>query len=154
MLESLTFLAALGAALNGGIFFAFSTFVMRALGQLRPEDASRAMQRINAAVLNPAFLAAFIGAAVVSVAAFALAAAEGLGTSYWHGLGCAAYLGGCIGITGVRNVPLNERLAEYSPVEAARPEAWRAYAEPWTRWNHVRAAAGLLAAACFIQALR
>jgi hypothetical protein len=51
----LTFLAALGSALIGGLFFAFSAFVMRALGRLPPAGGIAAMQSINVAVLNPVF---------------------------------------------------------------------------------------------------
>jgi uncharacterized membrane protein len=49
----------LGAALVAGIFFAFSTFVMTALGRLPPEQGIAAMQSINVTVLNPWFFAVF-----------------------------------------------------------------------------------------------
>jgi uncharacterized membrane protein len=57
-LTALTFVAALGAALNGGVFFAFSTFVMSGLARLRPADGIAAMQSINVtAVRLPLLLA-------------------------------------------------------------------------------------------------
>ena len=49
----LTLLAALGSALMAGTFFAFSTFVMGALGRLRPPAGIAAMQSINIVVINP-----------------------------------------------------------------------------------------------------
>ena len=55
----------LGAATVGGVFFAFSTFVMRALAQLPPAQGIAAMQRINVVVLNPLFLGTFMGTAVL-----------------------------------------------------------------------------------------
>ena len=65
MLTLLILAAALGAATIGGVFFAFSTFVMRALGQLPPAQGIAAMQRINVVVLNPMFLGTFVGTAVL-----------------------------------------------------------------------------------------
>ena len=60
------------------------------------------------------------------------------------------FLVGCLGVTIVGNVPLNERLAAVGPGDAAAEFLWRAYLVRWTRWNHVRTAASLAAAACFL----
>jgi len=56
----LTFLSALGSAVVAGIFFAFSTFIMRALARLSPAQGIAAMQSINVAVINRWFFAAFL----------------------------------------------------------------------------------------------
>jgi uncharacterized membrane protein len=56
----LTCLAALGSSLIAGVFFAFSAFVMTALGRLPPHQGIAAMQSINIAVINPWFFAAFL----------------------------------------------------------------------------------------------
>ncbi len=50
--------AAVGAATIGGVFFAFSTFVMRALRDLEPRQGLTAMQAINRAAPNPLFMTA------------------------------------------------------------------------------------------------
>src|SRR5688572_19614068 len=75
MMSGLTLAAALGAALVAGIFFAFSAFIMAALGRLPPEGGITAMQSINVVVLNPVFFFVFFGTAVVAlvlaIAAFA-----------------------------------------------------------------------------------
>jgi uncharacterized membrane protein len=63
----LTLVAALGCGLIAGVFFAFSSFVMRALGRLPPSGGAAAMQWINVVVLNPVFLGVFVGTAVVCV---------------------------------------------------------------------------------------
>lgn len=63
MFTALTLLGCLGAATVGGVFFAFSSFVMKALAQLPPAQGLAAMQRINVVVLNPAFLGVFLGTA-------------------------------------------------------------------------------------------
>ena len=62
-------MALLGADLVGRIFFAFSSFVMKALARVPSAEGIGAMQSINAVVLNPSFLGAFIGTAVVSLGA-------------------------------------------------------------------------------------
>ena len=60
--------AALGAGLIAGVFFAFSTFIMRALALLPAPQGIRAMQSINVVVLNPFFLGAFLGTGAVAAA--------------------------------------------------------------------------------------
>ena len=56
----LTFVVALGSGLVAGIFFAFSNFVMKALGCVPPAQGIAAMQSINAVVLNRWFFAVFL----------------------------------------------------------------------------------------------
>jgi len=56
MLIAVTFVAALGSGLMAGAFFAFSTFVMKALARLPAAAGIAAMQWINVAVINPLFL--------------------------------------------------------------------------------------------------
>ena len=63
----LTLLAALGSGLIGGVFFAFSAFVMKALARLRPDQGIAAMQSINVTVLNRWFLAPFFGTAAACI---------------------------------------------------------------------------------------
>nr|BFF17936.1 hypothetical protein GCM10025730_14570 [Promicromonospora thailandica] len=59
----------------------------------------------------------------------------------WVLAGAAVYLVGTFAVTMAGNVPLNNRLL------AARDKAveWRATWRPWTRWNHVRTVAGVVA---------
>jgi uncharacterized membrane protein len=154
MLETLPLLACLGAAIVGGVFFAFSSFVMKALGQLPAREGIAAMQRINAVVLNPLFLAVFVGTTVLS-AICVLAGFFPWGTrrSAWLLLAGLLYLFGAFGVTAACNVPRNERLAR---MDADSPDAtayWPVYLREWLRWNHVRTAAGLLSAACAAMAM-
>jgi uncharacterized membrane protein len=149
-----TFLSALGAGLIGGLFFAFSVFVMTALGRIAPAAGIAAMQSINVAVLNPVFFAAFFGTAALSALALIV------GLIAWSDLGARClvvggmlYLVGTIGVTMVCNVPLNNQLAR---VEAESDEGallWQRYLSDWTAWNHVRTIAALAASAAFIMAL-
>ena len=63
LLRLLTLTSALGCGLVGGMFFAFSTFIMKALDRLPPAQGIAAMQSINLTVINPLFMAAFFGTA-------------------------------------------------------------------------------------------
>src|SRR5215510_9121299 len=65
--RALTIASAVGAGLNGGVFFAFSTFVMTALRQLPPRDGLVAMQRINRAAPSPLFMILLFGTALLCV---------------------------------------------------------------------------------------
>lgn len=150
LLSTLILAATLGCALVAGIFFAFSTFVMRALG-LRPAgEGIAAMQAINVTVLNPWFLGAFFGTAGVCVFVALLSFSHGIDTRGMTLLsGVALYLLGCILVTMVGNVPLNNRLASVDPASADAATVWQDYLRRWTFWNHVRTAASLAAAGCF-----
>ncbi len=153
LLDILTFAAVLGSGLVGGIFFAFSTFVMRALGQLPQDQGIAAMKAINVAVLNPRFFLAFFGTGAVCLAVAFLA----LGATATHRAyllaGCALYLLGCVLVTMACNVPLNNRLALAEPDSAGAQAQWANYLSRWTLWNHVRTGASLAAAGFFAMAL-
>jgi uncharacterized membrane protein len=139
----------IGAGTVGGIFFAFSTFVMQALAQLPHTQGIAAMQRINVVVLNPLFLTVFMGTALLSAAC--LIAAFFPWTALRSALLVAAsilYLIGCFFVTIRRNVPMNERLARLEVESSQAAEYWPVYVRTWSRWNHVRTVASLASAAC------
>ncbi len=139
--------ALLGSALVGGIFFAFSSFVMKALARLPSAEGIAAMQSINVVVLNPSFLGVFIGTAVLSVGAIGLALAGWDRPSAVFFLGGAIlYLVGTFLVTGLGNVPLNDQLAAVSATDPAARDIWVHYLDRWTLWNHVRTAAAMAAA--------
>lgn len=144
----LAFLAVVACGLMGGLFFAFSNFVMRALERISPDVGIAAMQAINRTVLNRIFLATFLGtaAACALLTLYAFIHWEVPGTFFLL-IGSLLYLVGNFGVTMVCNVPRNNALAK---LDAGNPESvapWRTYVEQWTRWNHVRAGTALAASA-------
>lgn len=151
---ALTVATALGCGLVAGIFFAFSTFVMGALGRLRPEQGIAAMQSVNVVVLNPWFFGAFFGTALgcLAVLTAGLAAWDAPDAAFLVA-GSALYLTGCIGVTVAFNVPLNRALAAVEPASPDGAVLWARYLSTWTAWNHVRTAAAFSASACFIVAI-
>jgi uncharacterized membrane protein len=147
LLITLTLLSALGCGLVAGVFFAFSAFVMNALARLPPAQGIGAMQSINVAVINPAFMAVFLGTAAtcLALAVFSLARWHEAGAGYLL-IGSLLYLAGAFVVTLVFNVPLNDALAATNPASADGANLWARYVATWTSWNHVRMAAALIAA--------
>lgn len=154
LLFPLTLVAALGCGLIAGVFFAFSTFVMKALLGLPPAEGIAAMQSINITVLNRWFLGAFFGTGVICVLLTLLVLPTNHATSIvLVVLGSTLYLVGTLGVTIVGNVPRNQALAKLDPHAMNAPARWNDYVVGWTRWNHVRTVAALAAAALFSVAL-
>ncbi len=139
--------ALLGSALVGGIFYAFSSFVMKALARVPPAKGIGAMQSINVVVLNLSFLGVFIGTTVVSLGAGGLALAGwGRPSAPFFLGGALFYVVGTFLVTGLKNVPLNDQLAAASPTDPAAHDVWERYLSRWTMWNHVRTNAAMVAA--------
>ena len=154
-LMALTVVAALGCGLNAGVFFAFSSFVMKALARLQPAQGIAAMQSINQVAVTPAFMTALFGTATAAVAVTVRALVD-WDTSFGPYLlaGSALYLLGTIGLTIAYHGPRNNPLATLQPQHAEAAGRWARYVAEWTRWNHLRAAASLAAAVSFTLALR
>jgi len=136
-------LALLAAALMAGFFYAYSVSVMRGLDATDPLGAALAMRNINALIRTPVFFFAFFGALAFPVVAALLAPRRpvmllALAGALAYGLG--AFL-----VTLAVNVPLNEALAAATPTVENAATLWSGYTGPWTRWNHVRTFASIIA---------
>ncbi len=139
--------ALLGCALIGGVFFAFSSFVMKALARVPSSEGIAAMQSINVVVINPSFLGAFMGTAVLSLGVVGLALVRWSHPAAMFFLGGAVfYVVGTFLVTMFGNVPLNDRLAAVSATDPAARDVWDHYLDRWTMWNHVRTVAAMVAA--------
>jgi uncharacterized membrane protein len=154
LLIILTVIAALGSGLIAGLFFAFSTSVMKALGKLPPNEGLAAMQQINIVILNPLFLGVFMGTALISlvIAVFGIVRFDQAGSAWLIG-GALLYIIGSLLVTVVFNVPMNNALAAADAASPEGQEIWKNYLVNWTFWNHVRTIASLLASASFIVGL-
>lgn len=142
--------ASVGAGSMGGLFFIFSNTIMSAFDRLPNGGGVPAMQRINEVILNPLFFFAFFGTGVLSVVLLLIYVARmDQPGAVLATLAALTYVAGAIGVTMVCNVPLNNKLAAVPATARDLTAHWQAYREPWTRWNHVRTIACLLAAALF-----
>jgi uncharacterized membrane protein len=155
VLFALTLAAAVASGLVGGVFFAFSNFVMEALGRLRPSEGAAAMQTINITVINPLFMTALFGTGLLSLVLVVWGLAD-LDEPYagWLIAAGAIYVIGEIATTMGYNVPRNNALARVDPESEEAARVWRTYLVEWTRANHVRTVAGLAACGLFAVALQ
>ncbi len=147
---ALVLAALLGCGIIAGVFFTFSTFVMKALSRLSPAEGMAAMQSINITVLTPLFFGVFLGTAVVCIIllVWSLLQWEQANSGYVL-VGSILYLVGSLMVTAVFNVPRNEALAEVDVLSADAENIWVNYQTEWTTWNHVRTITSVLAVVCF-----
>lgn len=155
LIFSIKLFSILGCGLVAGMFFAFSTFVMLALGQRPPSEGIAVMQAINITVINPWFMIAFLGTAVtcLGLAISSLMQWQQPGSAYLL-MGSCLYLVGTLFVTLRCNVPMNDALAIVQPHNPDAVGLWHHYLTRWTFWNHVRTAAALAATASLTLALR
>jgi uncharacterized membrane protein len=140
-------LALLGSGIVGGVFFAFSSFVMKALARVPSEEGIAAMQSINVVVINPSFLGVFMGTAVISLVLTGLAIKSwAMPSAPWFLAGALLYLVGTFLVTGLGNVPLNDQLAAVAATDSSAIAVWAQYLDRWTLLNTLRTAAAVTAA--------
>jgi uncharacterized membrane protein len=153
-LPVVTGLAAVGSGLIAGVFFAFSSFVMKALARLPASQGVAAMQSINVVVLNRAFLGVFVGTAAACgvVLVRSLWRFQEQGAAF-RVLGAVLYLVGTFAVTRAFNVPRNEALDRLNPTAPEAGAEWEGYVSSWTAWNHVRTAAATAAMVAFLISL-
>lgn len=144
--------AILAYAMVGGVFLAFSDFIMRSLSLTGGSGGVEVMQVINREVFRWVFMALFLGMAAVSLVIVAYAA-----SSLAHPAGMLivlaglVYLLGCFGVTVFVNVPMNEALAGMDLSQDTTRAYWTGtYLPRWTFWNTVRTLACGLSAALLL----
>lgn len=153
-LSVLLWFSALGCGVLAGVFFAFSTFIMRALGRLPPAAGIAAMNATNDAILRSLFMPLFLGTTLSAAALAVIAFLQ------WEQPGAAAmFSGGAIHVLGMFactmfiEVPQNNALQRVDPDSAAALPVWQRYLTRWTAWNHVRTLSCTAACALFVAAL-
>jgi uncharacterized membrane protein len=155
LLPTLIFIAAIGSGIVGGVFFAFSSFVMPGLARMPAAGGIAAMNSINVTAVTPLFMTALFGTALVCIAV-AISAMMGWSQSgsLWLVAGSLVYLIGIVVVTMVFNVPLNDALAAVDPASSEGANLWSRYLNEWVMWNHVRTISGVAALASFWFATR
>lgn len=152
--SGLLWFSAVGCGLMAGVYFAFSTFVMTALGRLDQAAGIAAMNAINVDIVRSLFMPLFLGttaagAALVVMGALRLGEPGAVSMIAGGGL----YVVGMFVVTVVFNVPLNDALAAVQPSSPEAGAIWAAYLKDWVLWNHVRTVASAVASGLFIVAL-
>lgn len=139
-----------GCWLVAGVFFTFSDFVMKSFSALSAHQGIRAMQMINDKVHGSLFLFILFTVAAVSgcLTAYAALGLTNAG-SLWMAAGCVIYLLAVVICTVAANVLLNDELAELDASRGESADYWSSYLSKWVRYNHIRTAGSVIAAACF-----
>ncbi len=149
----LGYFSALAYAVLGGVFLAFSDFIMRALSVTSGTGGVEAMNAINREVYRYLFMSLFIGMVPVSLilAGGAYFAATEPAPFFVAAL---IYLVGVFVVTAAGNVPMNKMLATIDIASADGLRYWTEnYLPGWTFWNSVRSAACLLASVVLMYGL-
>jgi uncharacterized membrane protein len=135
----LAFASVLGCGVNAGVFFAFSSFVMKALARLPPPQGIAAMNSINVLAVTPVFMTALFGTAALCLVlgVWSLFTWHRPGSAYLL-VGAGLYVVGTILVTIIFNVPRNNALAAVNPSSVEGGRLWTDYLAIWTAWNHVR----------------
>jgi uncharacterized membrane protein len=148
-MKTLLLAAGVGSCLVSGVLLAFSSFIMAGLARIPAPSGIAAMQSINITVINPLFMALFLGMGAVSIAVLAMSfRARGFEITPAN-IGAVVYLLGVLCVTFIFNVPMNDALAGVDPAANSAVDAWNTYVTNWTMWNHVRCAAALVAGVMF-----
>jgi uncharacterized membrane protein len=147
MTEYLAIAALVGAGLNAGVFFSFSTFTMSGLKRLSPAAGAAAMQEINREAPRAPLMSLFFGTAILSVALIVSVAGDldEVAARYQVAAG-ALFLAGVIMLTGLYHVPRNNKLDRLDPASSQGQRYWEIYSRQWVRMNHVRTVAPAAAA--------
>lgn len=142
-------LGIVGLTMVTGLFWGWAFSALPGLRRVDDHTYVTSMQSINRAILNPVFLAAFVGTALVlAVAATITFVAGDTRRAWWITAAAVTYTIGVFGVTVAGNVPLNDALDAFDPAgadEAAFAAAREAYEGPWNRLHAIRSALGVLA---------
>lgn len=148
----LLWISAVGCGLVAGLYFAFSAFIMTALGRIESVQGMAAMKAINSTILGSLFMPLFFGTSISAAALSVLALVRWDDpAAIFMFAGGMIYVVGMFVCTVVFNVPLNQELARAG---AEADDVWARYLKVWTFWNHVRTAASTAAMLLFIVALQ
>ena len=147
----LDILAAATAALtvvNGGVFFAFSTFVVPAARRVPAVEAVHVFQAFNRVIPRSLYLPVFL---LSGLGGLATAIAGAVTGEWWYAAGGAvAFLALLVSIA--INIPRNNTLDAAGDADAEA--AWQRFIGGWAVGNHVRTllclvAGGLIAVRLF-----
>lgn len=134
-------------ALVAGLFYSWSVSITLGLARVSDVEYISVFQATNRAIINPFFLAAFLGAQLLLPVCVFLSYREG--ARFWLLLAAAVvYTAGVIGVTFAGNIPLNNRLDQFDLRSASAEQIARQrrdFEAPWNRLNTVRTVSSTIA---------
>lgn len=148
--------ATITTGLTAGTFADWSNAVMPGLREVDDRTFVLAFRALDAAIVSPAFLTAFMGTpALIAVSTVLDMRAKRRTAAFWQAIALAVYLTTWAITFGI-NEPLNQQLrsglesADVADFTALRTQFDEA---KWTTWNTVRAVASTVALGCLAGAL-
>lgn len=144
---------ALWSAVIGGVFSAFSEFIMAGLLRTRPAGGIEAMQQINKTVIKTQFVAGIllIGPVAIVLAIYAAMTMEGAAQISLI-LAPIVFVPSVLLMTMFGNVPMNNKLDRLDFTSADAGAYWTTYGRDWTRLNHIRTLGSVATAALYMAA--
>ena len=137
LIVGLLWFSAVGCGLLAGLYFAFSAFIMTALGRIGQAAGIAAMNAINIAIVQSLFMPVFLATTAASAALAVIALLRwGEPGAMAMATGGVLYVLGMFVVTMICNVPLNNALAAADPASHERIKYLRgdaALAETATR---------------------
>ncbi len=132
--------------LTAGLCFTWSNAVTPGIGQLDDLGFLEAFQKMNRAIINPAFLLVFFGPFLGHILTVYLKYQQG-GSGFWfYVIAGLLFILGVVFVTVFRNVPLNEILDKTDLATATAEELKalrRQFETPWNQWHRVRTLSSL-----------
>jgi uncharacterized membrane protein len=129
-------------ALQAGLMFDFSVDIVPSLRSIKGTAHISMMQAINIEIQNPVFFLSFFGPVLLlPLAAYLYRGEPQFG---WIIAAAALQILGCVGVTAVGNIPLNNQLAVIDTDALPETEADRIRTEfqgpgaPWMRFHTLR----------------
>jgi uncharacterized membrane protein len=144
----------IASTLVGGVFLAFSDFIMRGLGSADTSAGVEAMQQINRVVYRSVFLTTLLVLvpATIGFAAFGWWTETSRGGLTMLVAAAVIYFVTVFLVTAFGNVPMNEHLDEMTIAESSTEAYWKFYLGRWTIWNHLRTIGCVATGICYFAA--
>jgi uncharacterized membrane protein len=145
--EAVLIAATLTTGLMAGVFGIYSNAIMPGLRRTDDRTFVAAFQSIDRAIINPAFMATFLGALVLTALAALLHLGDGRSLLPWIVAALILYF--VVFVVTIRvNVPRNNEIKAAGDVDRTTDlhgVRERFDEARWIRWNHLRAFASILA---------
>jgi uncharacterized membrane protein len=145
--EAVLVAATLTMGLMAGVFGIYSNAIMPGLRRTDDRTFVAAFQSIDRAIINPAFMATFLGALVLTAVATLLHLGDGRGLLPWIVAALILYF--VVFVVTIRvNVTRNNEIKAAGDVDRTTDlhgVRERFNETRWVRWNHLRAFASILA---------
>ncbi|HKL14499.1 MAG TPA: DUF1772 domain-containing protein [Balneolaceae bacterium] len=143
------FSAILLTGLSAGLLFAWQVSVIPGTKRVQDSVYIETMQKINRAIINPPFMVIFLGPLFLQIISFVLY--WNTSKTLWLILGASILYGiGTVIVTGLGNVPLNDKLDTLSLNDLIEKQmaSERQYYE--ARWNRLHTVRTVFAVLSFI----